>query len=72
MPGSPKRIADCLWDLWEKRHNSNGIVQFEKLPIKVTLGNFGTTLGLTFVKIPLLGKIGPKNQNCQFKLKFGT
>ena len=22
--------------------------------------------------IPFLGKLGPKNQNCQFKLKFGT
>ena len=22
--------------------------------------------------IPFLGKFGPKNQNCQFKLKFGT
>ena len=22
-------------------------------------------------KIPSLGKFGPKNQNCQFKLKFG-
>ena len=21
---------------------------------------------------PFLGKFGPKNQNCQFKLKFGT
>ena len=24
------------------------------------------------LKIPLLGKFGQKNQNCQFKLKFGT
>ena len=22
--------------------------------------------------MPFLGKFGPKNQNCQFKLKFGT
>ena len=22
-------------------------------------------------EIPFLGKFGPKNQNCQFKLKFG-
>ena len=25
-----------------------------------------------WVEIPLLGKFGPKNQNCHFKLKFGT
>ena len=24
------------------------------------------------LEIPFLGKFGPKNQNCQFKLKFGT
>ena len=24
------------------------------------------------VEIPFLGKFGPKTQNCQFKLKFGT
>ena len=23
-------------------------------------------------EIPFLGKFGPKNENCQFKLKFGT
>ena len=23
-------------------------------------------------EFPFLGKFGPKNQNCQFKLKFGT
>ena len=25
-----------------------------------------------WVEIPFLGKFGPKNQNCHFKLKFGT
>ena len=25
-----------------------------------------------FPEIPFLGKFGPNNQNCQFKLKFGT
>ena len=25
-----------------------------------------------WVEIPYLGKFGPKNQNCHFKLKFGT
>ena len=25
-----------------------------------------------FREIPFLGKFGPKNQNCQFELKFGT
>ena len=25
-----------------------------------------------WLEIPALGKLGPKNQNCQFKLKFGT
>ena len=25
-----------------------------------------------WLELPLLGKLGPKNQNCQFKLKFGT
>ena len=25
-----------------------------------------------WLEIPFLGKFGPKNQNCQFKLKFGT
>ena len=24
------------------------------------------------LEIPFLGKLGPKDQNCQFKLKFGT
>ena len=24
------------------------------------------------LEIPFLGKFGPKNENCQFQLKFGT
>ena len=27
---------------------------------------------MQFFGIPVLGKFGPKNQNCQFNLKFGT
>ena len=27
---------------------------------------------MKFFGIPILGKFGPKNQNCQFKVKSGT
>ena len=27
---------------------------------------------LDWKELPFLGKFGPKNQNCQFKLKIGT